>query len=117
MRVPEETIEQLARIPDVSVSREEPLSNHARFGIGGPADVYVEARSKESFTRALNAARLSGAPYTVIGEGSNLIVSDDGFRGIVLRFTADAIEVEGELVRASAGANLQNLVDLCIDYG
>ncbi len=53
----------------------------------------------------------------MIGAGTNLIVSDQGFDGIVLRLTADAIGREGASVRAQAGAELQALVDYCIDQG
>ena len=117
MSVRPETIERLANLPNVAISPGALLSRHARFGIGGPADVYVEARDEDSFIEALHIAKSSGAAYTVIGEGSNLIVSDEGFPGIVLRFTGSAIESEGTLVRAQAGVTLQMLVNCCIASG
>src|SRR5271154_5583587 len=110
-------IDRLAGIPNVSVSEDVPLSRYTRFGIGGPAQLYVEASSAAAFSAALGIARSSGANFSVIGAGTNLIVSDDGFLGILLRFTADKISSDGTLVRAEAGASLQTLVDYSIDLG
>jgi len=82
----EETIRRLSQIPDLSISEGEPLSRHTRFAIGGPAALYVETAAESSFIAALLEARASGRHYTVIGGGTNLIVADEGFHGIVLRF-------------------------------
>jgi len=117
MPVRPETIERLANLPNVAISEGALLSRRTRFGIGGPADVFVEAADESSFTRALDVARTGGAPYTVIGGGTNLIVSDAGFRGIVLRFTGAAIGRESAVVHAQAGAELQALVDYSIAAG
>src|SRR5579872_2943738 len=117
MPVRPETIERLADLPNVAISPGALLSRYTRFGIGGPADVYVEARDEHSFIRALDVAKSSGAAYTVIGEGTNLIVSDAGFAGIVLRYTGRGIGTDGARVSAQAGAGLQALVDHCISCG
>ncbi len=79
--------------------------------------VFVEAASEEAFAGALRLSQSSGAACCVIGAGTNLIVSDQGFDGIVLRLVAHAIGREGAMVRAQAGAELQALVDYCIDQG
>jgi UDP-N-acetylmuramate dehydrogenase len=117
MTVPKETIDRLASIPYVSVSQGVPLSLHTRFGIGGPAAVFAEAADEEAFIEAFRMVQASGAAYCVIGDGTNLIVSDDGFDGIVLRQAASLIYHEDLIVRAQAGAELQALVDYCIDHG
>jgi UDP-N-acetylmuramate dehydrogenase len=117
MTVRKETIDRLASIPNVSVSEGALLSRHTRFGIGGPAEVFVQAASEEAFAEALRVSQASGASYSVIGDGTNLIVSDRGFDGIVLRLAAKVIERDGETVRAEAGAELQALVDYCIEHG
>ncbi len=117
MTVEKVIIDQLAGIPNVSVSEGVLLSEHTRFGIGGPADAFVQASSEQAFAEALRVSRASGAAYSVIGDGTNLIVSDRGFDGIVLRLTARAIEREGETVRAAAGAELQALVDYSMEQG
>ncbi len=93
------------------------LAGYTRFGIGGPADVYAETASAETFVEALRQVRAGGLPYAIIGDGTNLIVSDQGFRGIVLRFTADGIASAGSLVEADAGAELGAVVDYAIAHG
>ena len=117
MTVATEIADQLASIPNVTVSKGALLSEHTRFGIGGPAGLYVEAATESAFAAALRIARASGTNYTVIGAGTNMIASDEGFDGIVLRFTAHEISCDGTMVRAEAGAELQALVDYCIDHG
>ena len=117
MTVRKDTIDLLAGIPNVSASVGALLSRHTRFGIGGPAGVFVQAASAEAFAEALQVTQASGAAYTVVGDGTNLIVSDQGFDGIVLRLTAKRIERAGTTVRVEAGAELQALVDYSIDHG
>ncbi|HUJ21877.1 MAG TPA: FAD-binding protein, partial [Bryobacteraceae bacterium] len=113
----EETVERLAAIPELTVLTAAPLSRYTRFAIGGPADIYAETASAEAFIAALQVARQSSQNYIVIGGGTNLIVSDDGFRGIVLRFIAEHIVASGNLVVADGGAVLQDLVDFTVDRG
>ncbi len=117
MPVRNETIERLCNLPNLAISRRTLLSRHTRFAIGGPAEVYAETSDEQSFMQAFQITRSEGADYAVIGDGTNLIVSDAGFPGIVLRFTARAIDNEDTRVRAQAGAELQTLVDYCIDRG
>ena len=64
MTVPKETIDQLASIPNVSVSEGVLLSRHTRFGIGGPADVFVQAASEEAFAEAFRMVASRAAPLT-----------------------------------------------------
>ena len=113
----EETHARLAEIPNLTVSSDTPLSQYTRFGIGGPADLYAETGSVEAFIAALAAARGSGIQTMVIGGGTNLIVSDRGFRGIVLRYRADRLLAANHRVIADAGAVLQDLVDFTIAHG
>ncbi len=109
--------ERLAAIPGLRVSRGEPLAAHTRFGIGGPAAIFVRTASAEAFIAALGVARASGLPVEVIGGGTNLIVADEGFPGVVLRYEASRLLVAGDRVVADAGAELQALVDFTIERG
>ncbi|HLK62002.1 MAG TPA: UDP-N-acetylmuramate dehydrogenase [Bryobacteraceae bacterium] len=108
---------RLSEIPNLTVSAGALLSRYTRFGIGGPADLYAETASAEAFVAALSTASATGIPTMVIGGGTNLIVSDQGFRGIVLRFRADRLLAANGRVVADAGAVLQDLVDFTIDRG
>lgn len=109
--------ERLLKIPRLAVHRDVPLATHTRFGIGGPASLFCETPDPETFTKALYFAQKSRLPRVVIGGGTNLIVSDEGFDGIVLRYTAAQIKVEENLIRVDAGAVLQNLIDISIEHG
>ena len=91
MPTTEETRLRLAELPNLTVFTGVPLSRYTRFGIGGPADLYAETENAEAFVAALSLARASGMETMVIGGGTNLIVSDAGFRGIVLRYRGDRL--------------------------
>jgi UDP-N-acetylmuramate dehydrogenase len=117
MPTPEEVRTRLAEIPNLTVSTHSLLSQYTRFGIGGPADVYAETCSAEAFVAAVYVARNAGMPMMVIGGGTNLIVSDAGFRGFVLRYRADSLRVANGRVMADAGAVLQDLVDFANGHG
>ena len=112
-----ETARRLGEIQGLKISLDAPLSQHTRFAIGGPASILVEAPEARSFVDALQIARSSGLRYVVIGGGTNLIVSDDGFCGVVLKLTAHEIAVDGARVTADAGVVLQDLVDRTVDRG
>lgn len=99
------------------VARNVPLAPLTRFGIGGPADSYFESSDEAEFVEALREARASGEPFAVLGGGTNVVVSDAGFRGLALRFTGASIGSEGNLVWAQSGAELQALVDFTISRG
>jgi UDP-N-acetylmuramate dehydrogenase len=117
MPTPEETRLRLAEIPNLTVFTGAPLSRYTRFGIGGPADLYAETENAEAFVAALWVARSSGMDIEVIGGGTNLIVSDAGFRGIVVRYRGDRLLESNGRVHADAGAVLQDLVDFAIGRG
>ena len=113
----EETLRRLAAVPSLQVSSCVPLSRYTRFGIGGPADIFAETRDVEAFIAAMHIARSSGLNFVVMGGGTNLIVSDEGFRGVVLRFVADRLMAAGNRVVSDAGVVLQDLVDYTIERG
>ncbi|MEO8661861.1 MAG: UDP-N-acetylmuramate dehydrogenase [Bryobacteraceae bacterium] len=115
MTLLDEAYHRLSAIPLLRIARNCRLSTHTRFGIGGPAGLFVETPSEDAFIGALNAVRESKVPEVVIGGGTNLIVSDDGFRGAVLRYTATTMDSDGGNVHCAAGADLQTLVDFTVD--
>ena len=117
MPTTEEVRARLAEIPHLTVCAGVPLSGHTRFGIGGLADLYAETADPEAFIAAMTAARDGGLETVVIGGGTNLIVSDAGFRGLVLSYRADRLQSAGACIMADAGAVLQDLVDFAIARG
>jgi UDP-N-acetylmuramate dehydrogenase len=113
----EDALERLAAIPHLTISTRVPLSRYTRFAIGGPAEIYGETDRDESFVQALAVAKASGLEHVVIGSGTNLIVSDEGFPGIVLRYTARRITSADHRILVEAGAVLQDLVDFANERG
>ena len=75
------------------VKRDEPLSSHTTLRIGGPADLFYEAQNSGELIKAVRLSRSFGVPVTVIGGGSNVLVSDSGIRGLVVKNTGGKIEI------------------------
>src|SRR3954471_24164807 len=110
-------LSRLLAIPHLAVSENVPLSRLTRFELGGAAAVLVDASTEEALMQVLDVIQESGACWTLIGGGSNLVVDDAGYPGVVLRYTGSHIEIDGLCVRVEAGAPLQDLVDRTIRAG
>src|SRR3990172_456908 len=74
----------------------ESLANHTFLKIGGLADIFYEAETTEGFKKAVIEARKLNIPITILGDGSNVLISDEGIRGLVLIDRSDKIEILGE---------------------
>jgi UDP-N-acetylmuramate dehydrogenase len=109
-------LEALASLPLLELKEQAPLSQYTRFGIGGPALALGDTADESTFLEALTIARESGVPLAVLGAGTNLIVSDHGFDGIVLRYVAQKIRSAGNRITVDAGAVLQQLVDFSVAH-
>ena len=90
---------------------EEPMKRHTTFRIGGPAEVFVMPKTVDEVARALEICREEGLSYFVLGNGSNLLVSDEGYRGVIIQMdrNMENITVEGTEIRAAAGALLSSI--------
>jgi UDP-N-acetylmuramate dehydrogenase len=108
---------RLSAIPNVQLFVNAPLARYTRFEIGGPARMLANVSTVEALAETLQLAKTNGTPKAVIGGGTNLIADDEGFPGVVVRYVAKNIEIEGTRVRVEAGAVLQDLVDRTIDAG
>ena len=91
-----------------------PLARYTRFAVGGPARVLADAATEAALIDALREIR---EPHTVMGGGTNVVAADDGYSGVVLRYTNPSIEFAGDAVHVAAGAVLQDLVDASIAQG
>lgn len=100
------------------VARDVPLAPLTTFKVGGPADWLVTLRRADDVRRAVLLAREHGVPLTVIGGGSNLLVADEGVRGLVVRVHGGEVEAAGQsAVRADAGVTINGLVRWTIAHG
>lgn len=86
------------------------LANHTTFRIGGPARYFFEAKTREDLQKALKWARENNLPYFILGGGSNLLVNDKGFNGLVIKYQVSSIKYQGNKIRTEAGAPLAKLV-------
>jgi len=94
-----------------SILIDEPMSRHTTFRVGGPADFFVTPKAKEEVRDVIRICKEAGMPYYIIGNGSNLLVSDAGYRGVVVQIYKEMneVKVEGDLVKAQAGALLSGI--------
>ncbi len=97
----------------------EVLAPYTTFKIGGPADLYHEARTPDELAAALLAARTRGVPYFLLGMGANVLVGDGGFRGLVVRNVARGLSVlaaERRVVAESGAVVWPDLIEHAIDH-
>jgi len=93
------------------IQRRVALAPFTTFKIGGPADLFFEARSADELARAVIVARENGVPYFVLGLGANILIGDRGFRGLVIRNAADAYEFSSSgKLRTESGAVIKTLI-------
>jgi UDP-N-acetylmuramate dehydrogenase len=95
----------------------EPLASRTSFGIGGPAEFFVETGNTQSIEAALDGCRIRGIPYLLLGAGTNLLVADAGIEGLVLRVVNRDYEVEGTRIRAGGGLKMMRLARIAADAG
>jgi UDP-N-acetylmuramate dehydrogenase len=102
-----------------TVKADEPLGRHSTFGIGGPADYYVEVKTEEQARDLVRWTAERGLPLFPIGQGSNLLVGDKGLRGVVVRLRGEFEELSfaDESVVAGAGVALPYLAKQCAERG
>ncbi len=113
-------VEALQRfIPKENIHLQESMAGHTTFRIGGPADCFVQLESEDQLKRVRRYLEMAGVPHFVLGNGSNLLVDDDGYRGVILQIGSkmSRIRVEGRYIVAEAGATLSQVARSAIEHG
>ena len=102
-----------------NVLKDELMSGHTTFRIGGPADYFVMPSSAGEIKRIIALCLEQDVPYYIIGNGSNLLVADKGYRGVIIQIFKNMkdIQVEGENIRAQAGALLSKVAAAAYEAG
>lgn len=101
-----EAAAELGRKAGVRLRRAEPLADHTTMRVGGPADLMATARDVATLTVLVRGARAAGIPLLVLGRGSDVVVSDAGFRGLVVLSRAEGWRIDGNRLIAEAGLPL-----------
>ena len=103
-------------IPEENIKINEPMSKHTSFKTGGPAEIYIIGKTLEQIQEVLKYSNQNNIQLYIIGNGSNLLVSDEGIKGIVLKIAVDNIETLesdfGVLVKAGAGVKIMALAQI-----
>ena len=88
------------------------LAPYTTFKIGGLADWFCEAKNEKEVVEAIKFAKEKKLAFFILGNGSNLLVSDDGFRGIVIKMENEEVQINNEKILAEAGISLNKLVNI-----
>ena len=104
-------------VEEKQVFCDEPMSKHTTFRVGGPADYFVLPQSIEEVQQIVAFCKAANMPYYIIGNGSNLLVSDAGYRGVVIQIykSMSEIVVEGTTIKAQAGALLSRIGNIALE--
>ena len=97
------------------ILEKEPLATRTSFGIGGPADFFVELARSESIEKILDGCHEREIPYLLLGAGTNLLIADAGIEGLVVRIVTREHHVEGTRIRAAAGLKMMRLARIAAD--
>ena len=98
-----------------SLKAKEVLAPYTTFKIGGPADVFFRAKKIEDLVNAVLMASELKIPYFILGGGSNILISDEGFKGLVIRNECRKVDVVGNKIVCQSGAWLDDLVSTAGD--
>ena len=106
-------------VPEENICLQEPMAGHTTFRIGGPADCFLQPENEEQLIQVQRYLGKVGLPFFVVGNGSNLLVSDAGYRGVIIQVgrKMSAIEVEGCTIKAQAGATLAQVAKAALEHG
>lgn len=107
------------KIEAVNIREEEVMASHTSFKIGGPAELFVSPTTVEELAHAIRVCKCNQVPYYIIGNGSNLLVPDEGIDGVVIEVykNLSAIEVSGTQITAQAGALLSRIAKEALAVG
>ncbi|MFA6185435.1 MAG: FAD-binding protein [Candidatus Shapirobacteria bacterium] len=118
------------KFPNLEIYKNHPLAPYTTVKIGGPADIFIQTQSSEEFLKLLkylnNSPLLRGdmakprevlTPITILGNGSNILISDSGLRGIIIKNDSEEIEIlPDNKIKVSSGTQLSSLITYSLDH-
>lgn len=120
-----EQLKQQLQAAGILYKENEPLSAHCTFRIGGPADLFVMPRDEDQLCQAVQFCKQAEIRYYLLGNGSNILFADEGFRGAVIDVSAEAEgmglsiyqNADGDYISAPAGLKLSELCKFALQHG
>lgn len=105
-------------VPEENICLQESMASHTTFRIGGLADCFVQLENTEQLIKVQKYLSQVGVPFFVLGNGSNLLVSDAGFRGVILQIGSkmNRVTVEGNVIVAQAGASMAQIARTAMEH-
>jgi len=106
---------KLEKINYLKVENDKKLEKYTSFKVGGPADIFLTPKSIEAVKKMMPLVVDSKLPYFILGKGSNLIISDKGYRGIII-YTGELKDfiVNGNIIEAESGIELKELSEIAL---
>jgi UDP-N-acetylmuramate dehydrogenase len=108
-------------MPELVVKQNEEMFKHTTFKVGGKADIWIRVKTRDELIKILSYINEEKIPYYIMGNGSNILVKDNGFRGIVLKIEFDDIKIEenskGVIAKVGAGVKLGMLANILQKQG
>jgi len=111
-------LEDIQKVLRGRIALNEPMSRYTSIRIGGPADFLLEPVDRDDAVSVMSRLQEDSVPFMLIGKGSNMLVSDEGFRGIMVHLEPglSTAAMEGDLVSAGAGIPMARFVDFCLQH-
>lgn len=105
-------------VPEENICLQESMASHTTFRIGGLADCFVQLENTEQLIKVQKYLSQVGVPFFILGNGSNLLVSDAGFRGVILQIGSkmNRVTVEGNVIVAQAGASMAQIARTAMEH-
>ena len=115
-----EIIYNMAELSGCEAYKNEPMSRHTSFKIGGKAEVYIKVKNQSQLKAIIKECREAGVSFLLIGNGSNILVSDEGLQGVVVKLGGDFKKIsllDDNTIYCGAGASLASLCKFALNCG
>jgi len=105
------------QFPNLEIFQNHPLSDYTTVKIGGSADFFIHTKNSKKFIEAIKYGQDNNLPITILGNGSNVLISDSGIRGLVIKNDSQEVELLPEnKVQVSSGTQLSYLINFTLDH-
>ncbi len=99
-----------------NIRQNEPLKNHCTFRVGGPADFFYELYNVEELPELIRLVEENSIRYRLIGRGTNVLFTDKGYGGIIIKNLSNEYRIENDVISANSGLLLSQIIRLCLDH-